>query len=58
MNINSYKNMNPQKQSQQVIICSKCNGNMAATHNERGAFFLCGECKKEIPITDRGTVEE
>ncbi len=45
-------------QSQQNISCPLCNGIMAATHTERGVFFVCGECRNEIPITDRGTVEE
>lgn len=47
-----------QKQAQQNIPCPACNGIMAATQTERGAFFVCGACGKEIPITERGTVEE
>lgn len=47
-----------QKQAQQTIRCPHCNGTMAATQTERGAFFVCGECKAEIPVNDRGTVEE
>ena len=47
-------------QSQQNISCPLCNGLMAATHTERGVFFVCGErdCGNEIPVTDRGIVEE
>ena len=47
-----------QKQAQQNIPCPACNGTMAATQTERGAFFVCGGCGEEIPITERGTVEE
>ena len=46
------------KQAQQNIPCQACNGTMAATQTERGAFFVCGACGEEIPITERGTVEE
>lgn len=49
-----------QKQPQQTVPCPTCNGTMAATHTERGVFFVCGErdCGLEIPVTDSGTVEE
>ena len=47
-----------QKQAQQNIPCPDCNGTMAATQTERGAFFVCGACGEEIHITERGTVEE
>ena len=46
-----------QKQAQQTINCPKCNGTMAAVQTERGAFFVC-DCGHEVPVSDRGTVEE
>ena len=42
----------------QTIPCPKCNSVMAATHTERGVFFVCGCCGEEIPITERGVLEE
>lgn len=45
-------------QTVEIIPCPICNSIMAATQNERGAFFICGHCGHEVPINDRGTVEE
>lgn len=42
----------------QTIPCPICNGTMAATQTERGAFFVCGCCGNEMPVNDRGTIEE
>lgn len=47
-----------QKHTQQNVPCPKCNSTMAASQTERGAFFICGACGEEIPVTERGTVEE
>ena len=45
-------------QDLQTIPCPKCNSTMAAAHTERGVFFVCGCCGEEIPITERGVLEE
>lgn len=47
-----------QKQAQQNIPCPHCNGTMCAAQTERGPFYQCGQCGHEIPLTERGTVDE
>jgi len=41
-----------------TMICPTCNGVMASHQTMDGAFFVCGECKDEIPVIDVETITE
>lgn len=45
-------------QSGLTMTCPTCNGVMDSMQTMDGAFFVCGECKDEIPVIDIETVTE